>query len=890
MKEDKEVSPPLFAQKFLGWFCSEEFLEVVEGDLYEEFIDNVDEKGLRKAQLIYIKTVLLSFRLYQIRKPQNKTFISLAMLLNYFKIAYRSLLKHKSYSFINIIGLSFGISCFLIIGLYIEDEMMFDKFHEQHENIYRITEKQVDEKGEKYLASVAYQPAEQAQEQLSEIKDAVTFFSYGRVLISNPENNFSTYVEYNFTTPNLFKVFDFKVLKGDKSTFLIEPQSVILDESTAIQLFGTTDVIGKSLSSGRDNNPFIVKGVIEDFPNNSHLQLNILFSISTISEQNFFKRVVPSDWTSNYFTSYLLLDDGADAAKIEEQINDLAKANRKEASVKRSYILQKLDDIHFGSSQYQNDANFNKNDINYIYIMAIAALLILIIACFNYMNLATARSVARSKEIGIRKVAGAFRSSIIMQFLAESILLTTFCVIISIAVVSVVLPSFNQFTNKALSINPLENNWLIPALITLSILVGIVSGLYPALFLSKFQAATVLKSAGTKINSNMTLRRVLVTFQFVVSISLTIATLVTFVQMQYIKDKDLGFDKDLMLVADINSGLVRVNFQTLKNEYGKIPEVQKISVSSRVPGEWKLIPKALITKQGQPEEMGKEMYFLGVDEDFISTFDIKLINGENFTGSPSDSNYVIINETAAQLLGISQAANQQVVLHHGNYNGIIENLESKLKVNVRGIVKDFHYKSLHEEISPLIIAYKNNPIHAIDYFTMKLDGKNLPATLDKLEETLHKVDPEHIFEYHFLDDQLALFYENDERRGLIFTISAIVAISIACLGMIALVSFSTRQKQKEIGIRKVHGASTFSITYLLSKEFFILIVIALFMATPIAWYSMEHWLNIFAYHINFSPIYILVTGIFMLLLTIFSVGFQAIYAASKNPVDTLRSE
>ncbi|MDW7693030.1 FtsX-like permease family protein [Flammeovirgaceae bacterium SG7u.111] len=890
MEDPKDIHPPKFAQRFLQWFCSDAYLESVEGDLYEEFLDNAEEKGLRKAQRIYIKTVFLSFRLYQIRKPQNKTFITMAMLLNYFKIAYRSLLKHKSYSIINVFGLSFGIACFLIISLYIKDELAFDKLHLEHEYIYRVTETLVNEKGEKHQPSVAFQASQRLLTEFPEVQRGITLFNNGRTLASNPDNQYSTYLELNYTTPAFFEIFDFKLLSGDRQNLLKKPQAIVLDEKTAIQLFGSTDVVGKTVHSDRTKHPYKVTGVMENFPKNSHLQLNSLISFATLEEERFFKEFAPVDWTSNYFASYVLLNRNANSTHVEEGLNSLAQANREASSLKRSYHLQPLDDIHFGSAHYENDYSFNPNDINYMYIMQVAGVLILLIAAFNYMNLATARSMARSKEIGIRKVAGAFRSSIVIQFLVESILMTSICVFVASGIVNLVLPYFNYFTGKEISINPIEHIWVIPSLFLLTLVMGIISGLYPAVFLSRFQAATVLKSAGNKVNANMGLRRVLVTFQFVVSIILSVATLVTYLQMQYIDKKDLGFNKELMLVADINSGVVRRDFQTLKNEYAKIPGVKSVSVSSRVPGEWKRIPKTLLTNEVQTKEQGNEMFFLGVDEDFVSTFDVKLQSGMNFEGNTNDSTRVLINEIAAKLLGISNAEGQLVKMHYSNFGGNIDQFDEPLEVTVVGIVKDFHYRSLHEDIAPLVLAYRNNPIHSIDYFTMQINGSNIARTLDSIEEVLQSVDPQHIFEFHFLDEQLALFYESDERRSLIFTVSASISVAIACLGLIALVSFSTRQKQKEIGIRKVHGASVWSITYMLSKEFFVLILIALLISAPLAWYGMGNWLNTFAYHISMSPLYILATGLFMMILTLLSVGFQSLKAANKNPVDTLRSE
>jgi len=891
MNNYDEINPPKLAQKLLRWFCSETFIEAVEGDLEEEFYDNVTEIGLRRARFIYIKTVILSFRLYQIKKPSSQIFIQFAMLLNYFKIGYRNLLKHKTYTIINIVGLSFGICCFLLISLYIKDELSFDHLHTNSDRIVRVIDNVKDQTGEKFYASAGYQVSEQAKSQIAGVEDAVKLLGIGRTLITNPDNEYKLYIDMIYSDQAFFSIFDFPLIAGDINTCLKDPNSLIISEKIALQLFGSTDVLGKAIVSGRMKDHLVVSGVFKTFPLNSHIQLDALFSEVSLLESERYRNAVSNDWDSHDFAAYLLLNKEANKGDIEAQINELASANSPDLKDKRKIVLQALEDIHFESAHIENDYNFNKNDITYVYVLGLAGMIILMIACFNYMNLSTARSVARGKEIGIRKVAGAHKISIVLQFLCESFLITFACLAIALITVWIVLPYFNQFTNKNLALHLFNNLYTLPSLLGLVFFISIISGLYPAFILSKLEITNTLKASGKNLQKGMNLRRILVVFQFIVSITLTIATIVAYAQMQFINQKDLGFKKDMMLVADINSGTLRANFQTLKNELLNMSGVSNVSVSSRVPGEWKLIPKTLAKNQGENDEQGSECFFISADQDFLETFEIKLTDGKNFGKSAiTDSLAILINETAANFLGIEKAEGQKIELVYANYNGNIQRLEKPMLVEVLGIVEDFHFRSLHEKISPIIIGYRNNPIHSIDYFTLKIAGQNTNDILDSYEDALHKIDPNHIFEYHFLDDQLALFYQNDQRRTYIFSGSAMVAILIAALGLIVLISFSTKQKQKEIGIRKIHGANIFKIMYLLTREFLVLIFLSFLLATPIAWLLMNEWLSIFAYKITLSPFYFLMTACFILILTTASIGIQTIKAASENPINIIRNE
>jgi putative ABC transport system permease protein len=803
------------------------------------------------------------------------------MLKNYLKIALRTLSKNKLQSLINITGLAFGMTCFFLIALYLFDEWTFDAFHVNASRIYRITEQRTSPNGKQtHVASVAYQVSKYAKTSMPEVENTVRVALLGRTNVSNQEAQHVFYKQLIFADQSFFPVFDYKLIAGDRTTALQQPFTVVVTRDMAQNLFGTVDAVGKIIHTDGFEPPFQVTAVCENIPRNSSFQFDILFSEATIESLPAFAERIRSDWSSNQFETYLLLKENAQPQSVAAKIRNAVAAHLTADQKAGIFALQPLRDIHFYSGNIENSAE-RMGDLTYVYIFAIIAGFVLLIACINYINLTTARASRRAKEIGIRKVAGANRAGLTGQFLMESMLITLISLFIALIAVQVILPAFNAFTEKALSLGVASDVriWIGIGLATL--ITGLLSGSYPALLLSRFRPSLLIKGGSATPGSGGGLRRSLVVFQFTLSVIMIVATLVVYLQLRYVQTKNLGFNKEQLVVVDINSGSVRKNFETIKSEYSKLAGVSQVSVSSRVDVR---IPTA---RAG----VNSKMAFIGADENFLKTFGIQLQAGRNFgSNAAADSSAVLINETAARELGIKTPGDQLIEIPGMGDGGNMNPLDQPFKARVVGIVKDFHFRSLRETIAPMVIGYRINPLQPIDYFTVRVSGNEAQKTIGQLEYILQQVDPKHLFEYHFLDQQLALFYREDAKRETIFVLMALATVFIACLGLFGLAAFTAEQRTKEIGVRKVLGASVGSIVTLLSKDFLKPVLIAILIATPVAWYAMNQWLQDFAYKIDVEWWMFVLAGTLAVGIALVTVCFQSIKAALMNPVKSLRSE
>lgn len=810
------------------------------------------------------------------------------MFKNYFKIAFRNLRKNKVYSFINIAGLTIGLTSFLLIALYIFDELTFDRFHKNADHTYRLIEHKISPEGkETKVAAVAYNLSSQAKTVLPELVDAARFSMFGRSNVSNNENDKVFYEDFYLADESFFKVFSFKVVDGDAKTALQNPNSVVITEETAKKIFGTSSAVGKTLSVDRDSLPYKVTAVLKDIPANSHLSFNMIFSEASLQSPRY-KAFINSDWNSNSFVTYFHLKDETNTKQATAKINQLAASHRKpDEEGKSDFILQPLTDIHFYSQNIEG--NFGSGNIFYIYVFCVLALFVLVIACINYVNLTTARFANRAKEIAIRKVAGAFQKDLVRQFLYEAFSVTVIALLLALTAVRLLLPSFNTFVEKKLSLGTSTDYRIWVGIVLITLIVSLISGTYPAFFQSRLKPYLLLKNKLDAGKKTLSLRKALVIFQFTLSIVMIVSTIIIYMQLKYINSKDLGFKKDQLVVVDINSGLVRRGAETIKDEFAKISSVRNVSTTSRVPGEWKVIPKIKIRTAGKSTERN-DAFILGVDETFLSTFEVPLLKGRNFINSPSDSSAVMLNETAAKLLGINEPSEQQVEIPSADFSGNAVSLNEPFKARVIGITKDFNFQSLRKKVAPMVIAYKNNPVQPIDYFTSRVSANNIEATVKQMEAVLAKIDPNHLFEYNFLDKKWDEFYREDQKRQSIFIAIALMTILIACLGLFGLATYSAEQRTKEIGIRKVLGASVSNIVSMLSKDFLKLVLIATIIAFPLSWLAMHNWLQDFAYRINISWWVFAVGGLIAVLIALFTVSFQAIKAAIANPVKSLRTE
>lgn len=818
------------------------------------------------------------------------------MIKNAFLATWRTLLHSKLYTILNVAGLTFGLGCFLLIGLFLFDELSFDSYHAKNDRIYRVIENRKTNGEELHIAGTNYMIGKESEKTIPGIETTTHIARLGRDNIRNPASR-QNMLQETITTAdeNFFKVFDFDFISGNKATALKEPYSVVLTEEMARKVFGNIDVLGKQVLIDFLPAPVTVTAVIKNHPGNSSFDFVYLLSEKSM-DNDAFKSAATSDWSSNQFLVFALLRPNTSPAPVAAKMDQLLKANftpRQPVSI--HYTLQPLADMRLYSenivdgARNSNVAAVGKGKLLYVKIFSIVALFVLLIACINYMNLTTARFSSRAKEIGIRKSVGAFRGHLIFQFLLESLFVTFIAFVCSVVIVNLVLPAFNHFTGKQLSLGLHTDYriWLYSLGITC--LVGLLSGIYPSLLLSRFNPVLLLKGLKTQTNNGFNLRKGLVIFQFTISVVMIIATIVLVMQVRYVNAKDLGFNKDQLAVIDINSGTVRKEAQTIKNEFVKIPGVKDVSITSRVPGEWKNLVSVKIKSEHSTQEP-LVSYTIGADESFTKTFQVTLLNGRNFIND-NDSSSVILNESAAAMLHITEASNQLVDIPERSSGGPFRPVSGGVfKARVIGIVKDFHFQSLREKIAPLVLTYQNCPVQNIDYFTARIEGAMRASIFTKMQDVLAKIDKDHFFEYHFLDEQLALFYIEDKRRETLLIWVALATVFIACLGLFGLATYAAAQRIKEIGVRKVLGASMAQLTSLLAKDFIKLVLIANGIAFPLAWWAAHKWLQEFAYHINVEWWIFAAAGVIALLVALFTVSFQAVRVAKANPVKSLRTE
>ena len=803
------------------------------------------------------------------------------MIKNYIKIAIRNIFRNKAYSAINIIGLTLGITCCSLLFMFVIDEMTFDSFHTKRDQIYRIVERHNDENETNYYAFTPAPVGPALVQDYQEVEAMTRLFQFGGHLNFNQEDQKFQERQYYVIDNSFFEIFDFELLYGDPVTALAKPNSIILDQDWANILYGSSEnAIGKMLSM--ENNSYLAKvtGVMKNIPQNSHLQAKVLISIPSLEDSDFVKSIL-TGWERYGASTYLLLNEQANASQLESKMPAFIQKYFGEED-ERVIQLQSLSDIHFESEDIQFGADEQHGQIAYIYIFMAIGIFMIVIACINYMNLATAKSMHRGKEIGMRKVSGASRSQLVTQFLSESILTALISFALSIGLVDLLLPYFNEITDKSFMFNTETFSGVFGLLFVITMLVGLLSGSYPAFLLSRLQPAGILKGEMSSGKGSLLLRKVLVITQFSLSIIMIISTVVASKQMNFIKNQSLGFDNSQMIVIDINNGNVRNRFETMKTEFAKSPYVKNVAVSSRVPGEWKSIREVYMRNAEVASIDSIRTYYIGFDKDMLDTYNMKLVEGANFTGNiSSDSMTVMINEKAKEALSLANPIGATIEMSGRRGGG---------QYRVVGVVENFNFQSLHNEIAPMVVGYRSNIFQSIDYFTLKIDGTHTQDVLAHATKVHNMFDENTPIEYHFLDDQWAEFYKNDQRAGDIFMIGATITILIACMGLFGLASFIVQKRTKEIGVRKVLGASISQLFVLLSKTFVIQVGIAFLIAIPISWYFMSEWLSTFAFKFDLGVSEFALAGISALLIALLSVSYRVINAATLNPAHTLKDE
>ena len=797
-------------------------------------------------------------------------------------------MKYKFISFINLFGLMVGLTCCLLITTYILNELSYDRYNKNADNIYRITRTFYNGNGEATLNLSTISPpfGYYLPTDFPEIQKMTRLLNFGTVPLRYKDKLINEKDVY-FADENLFDVFTVDVLKGNPKTALTDPFSVMLTEDEAKKYFGNEDPINKVI---RANNQFDVKvtGIYKPFPSNAHMHPNMLVSFNTLKDSAVYgEQNLRTNWGNNSFFTYIMLPKGYNIqnmkarfpAFLDKHMTDEYGPNKPSKST--SLDLQKLTDIHlYSHTDYEAEPN---GDISRVWIFGAIALFILLIACINYMNLSTARSALRAREIGIRKVIGARRKEIIFQFLSESVLLCWVAIIIAGVLTYVMLPWLNKVSGQQLSFDILLK-WqvIIPLLIT-PFIVGILSGIYPSLFMSSFQPVKTLKGLFNAHGSSINFRKVLVVFQFGISIALIITTMIVFQQLRYMQQASLGYDKEHILTLPYYPAL-NDQYESFRNTLLRNSNIKDVGRSSRIP------TGRLLDGQGAQAPGNDSMVpvkadirYVAADYDFIPTYGVHIVAGRNFSRDyGTDTASFILNEAAVRAVGWKSP--QEAVGKNFKYGGQMG--------HIVGVTNDFHFESLHQTIAPLILVMPTpaQAANSYGYLSIKISGGNIPSALATIKDTWQKFLPELPYQYTFLDENFAKLYEAEQRQGTIFIIFACLAIFIACLGLFGLSAFSITQRVKEIGVRKVLGANVSTIVALLSKDFLKLVLISAIISFPIAWYAMHNWLQDFAYRINIQWWVFVVAGILAALIALITVSFQAIKAALANPVKSLRTE
>jgi putative ABC transport system permease protein len=798
------------------------------------------------------------------------------MFKNYVLIAVRNLKRHKTYSLINILGLAIGMVCFILIALYILTEFSYDKYHENANRIFRL-EADLTLGGDPIpVATTNFPPTFAMRNDYREVINSVRILPQRKVLIEYENKRFYEERIY-YAEETVFDIFTFPMVKGDPKTALETARSIVITERMAEKYFGAEDPIGKTLKLN-NRTECSVTGVIRNVPANSHFVFDMLLSFQTFAERN--KETVES-WMS-YFGcfGYILLHENSDYKELEKKLPAMKEKYIGNAldgtGVNVEYFLTPLTAIHLHSHKRHEIAG--NSDIMYVYIFGAVAVFILLMACINFMNLATARSVTRAREIGMRKVLGANRSQIAKQFFGESIFYSVLSLAIAITLVQLALPVFSSLSDRELSISHSRIPWLIPALAGLALLVGLVSGSYPAILLSGFHPVKVLKGNWNVSASSAGFRKILVVVQFAISISLIIGTLMIIAQLNYMKNTDLGFDMEQVVVIPIMDRALVKSLESIKEETGNYNDVISVTASSHVPGG--ITSGASFVPEGYPEGQAQMMNRQFIDDDYISTMGMEIAEGRNFSREfPADTaESILINETAVRTIGWDDPIGKTIY-----YSGDPD----KAKKRVVGVVKDFHYMSLHMEIEPLYIGRE---MDLFRFVFVRINQRNIPATLAFLESKWKEFDPGRPFEYYFLDESYDLQYRPEEKLRSIFFNFTLLAIFIACLGLFGLASFAAEQRTKEIGIRKVLGASVSGIVLLLSKEFTKWVLIANLIAWPVVWLASKKWFENFAYHTEIKWHLFIVSGVLAMCIALVTVMSQAIKTAQASPVNAIKYE
>lgn len=791
------------------------------------------------------------------------------MFRNLIKTAVRHITKHSGYSILNILGLTLGITSAFFLIIYVTDEISYDRYHEKADRIYRVssTITEPDDEFTWIVAQIPFGP--QVVKDYPEVQSFVRFIPVGRTLCKYEDKEFN---EENFfyVDSTLFDIFTYKAVKGDLKRGVTEPGKIILTEKIASRYFGEADPIGKTLKAGQT--AYEVTGVIRDVPANSHFRFDAVASRSNLPKQ------FGNSWGNFGVFTYLLFPANFDVKSFETKMEGMYDSYMKSIfgalNIKIKYHLDPIKKIHLYSTNAQEPEP--TGSITYVYIFGIVAIFLVLIAAMNYMNLATARSVKRAREVGLRKVVGSHRSILVMQFLSESVIFTLISLILSILLMVALLPKFNLLAGKSFAVSEIYSPAVLMSLLGIIILVGIVGGSYPAFFLSRFSPVTVFKGEISQGSAGKLFRKVLVVIQFTVSVIMIICTLVVFRQINYLKTMDQGFDQANVLSLQLNDQSMAKKYPVLKEALLENPEIKYVTSTSTAVGEGS--GKVLFNVESDQGMSQRGINFAVVDHDFVETMGIKMLQGRDFQEDmPSDTvSGVVVNETFVKRMAWKDPIGKKVELYSGN----------QIKARVIGVMKDYHQTGMYNEVETFMLVYRTlNPV-----IYMKLSGVNSSQTLAFIEAKWKEVFPDQPFTYTYLSERFNRQFDADEKRGFIFTMFTILAILIACLGLFGLASYTVEQKTKEIGIRKVFGANENIILRLISQDFILLVFMGIIIAVPLAYYFMSNWLENYVYRTTIGAIVILSACLITIVITFVTISYKAWQAAIMNPSNSIKTE
>lgn len=877
------TSPPKLARWLLFRFLRADLAEEVEGDLDEKFYQVVKQKSGFKAKLNYWYQVFHYLRPFAIRRS-TRTLLYHDMLQNYFKISWRSLSGQKMYSTVKVGGLALGIAACLLILLYIQDELSYDKHFENGNRTYRVLgvlEGDVTSRDIDFPAPMANAlKSDYIEVEKAGRMNASPSFGGGSNEIRKAGEVLNNHEEgFTYFDQELLELFNPRMISGNIKHALTQPHSIVITQRKAEKYFPNEDAVGRlMIVNNDDKNPYTVGGVIEDYPTNSHLQYDFLLTLTGVEfwggEQTW--------WQASNYPTYILLKPGVDAAALEKKMTrgvidkymlppmiESGEVGAIEILSKARLELQPVRDIHLGSMV--ND-HLPHGDVRFIWLFGAVAVFILIIACINFVNLSTARSANRAKEVGLRKTVGSVRSNLIAQFLTESFLYSFLSLAVGVLLAWLLIPYFNVLAAKTL-IFPWQEWWLFPVIILTALVIGLLAGIYPAFYLSSFKPINVLKGNTSRGSKNSVTRSSLVVFQFTASIALIISTFVIYRQMSFILNKKVGFDKDQVLLLQ-GANTLADKTGSFKDELLNLSQVRSVTVSDYLPiNETNRDGNTFHNEGMQKIEKGVVAQKWQVDPDYIKTMGMKVITGRDFNpDGKSDSASIIINESMAKQLNLKDPVGMPIE----NWN----------KYTIIGVVEDFHFESMKENIRPLCFVLGNSN----SIISVKISGENMPSAVQGITEVWDKFSPNQPIRFNFLDERYALMYADVQRMGRIFTTFAVLAIIVACLGLFALSAFMIEQRSKEISIRMVLGASVLTVFRLMTQNFVLLVLISFLLAAPIAWYLMNQWLKDFAYKTDVTWDVFVLSGVCALIIALATVSYQAVRAALANPIVNLRSE